>query len=105
MKGPEPRWRRGVKLLDESVGELLGHLYVERHFTPAARERVLQLVDNLLKAFDVSIGELEWMSPETRAEPKSKLASFAVKLGYFMAVFVPSLLLTMVTVHKSRMLS
>lgn len=82
VKEPEPRWRRGVKLLDESVGELLGHLYVERHFTPAARERVLQLVDNLLKAFDASIGELEWMSPETRAEAKRKLARFAVKIGY-----------------------
>ncbi|MCU0758728.1 MAG: M13 family metallopeptidase [Steroidobacteraceae bacterium] len=82
VKEQEPRWRRGVALLDESIGELLGRLYVERNFSPESRERVVRLVDNLLKAFDGSIDELEWMSPATRAEAKRKLARFTVKIGY-----------------------
>jgi len=82
IQQPEPRWRRGVNLLDESIGELLGHLYVERSFPPRARARIVALIDNLTRAFDVSIGELEWMSPATRAEARRKLANIAVKIGY-----------------------
>jgi putative endopeptidase len=77
-----PRWRRGVQLLDDSVGELLGRLYVERHFTPESRARVLALVGNLTRAFDASIDELDWMSPATRAEARRKLSHFTVKIGY-----------------------
>ncbi|MFO1455138.1 MAG: M13-type metalloendopeptidase [Steroidobacteraceae bacterium] len=82
VKEPEPRWKRGVSLLDGTVGELLGRLYVERNFAPESRERVLQLVQNLVAAFDASIGELEWMTPATRAEARRKLAHFTVKIGY-----------------------
>jgi predicted metalloendopeptidase len=78
----QPRWRRGVQLLDDSIGELLGRMYVERHFTPAARERMLALVGNLVRAFDDSIDSLEWMSPATRAEARRKLANISVKIGY-----------------------
>jgi putative endopeptidase len=78
----QPRWRRGVQLLDGSIGELLGRLYVERSFTPGSRARMLALVDNLTRAFEASIDELEWMSPATRAEARRKLARFSVKIGY-----------------------
>ncbi len=77
-----PRWRRGVQLLDGAIGELLGRLYVARQFTPAARARMLELVGNLIRAFDSSIDALDWMSPATRAEARRKLAHFAVKIGY-----------------------
>ena len=78
----QPRWRRGVQLLDGSIGELLGRLYVERNFTPESRARMLALVDNLTRAFEASIDELEWMSPATRAEARRKLSHFTVKIGY-----------------------
>ena len=78
----QPRWRRGVQLLDGSIGELLGRLYVERQFTPEARARMLALVGNLTRAFEASIDALDWMSPATRAEARRKLSHFSVKIGY-----------------------
>ena len=82
VQAQEPRWRRGVNLLDRNIGEIAGRAYVERNFRPEARERIRQLVDNLRAAFGQSIDSLEWMGPETKLEAKRKLASFAVKIGY-----------------------
>jgi putative endopeptidase len=78
----EPRWRRGVDMLDTYVGELVGKLYVERHFSPESKQRVRALVQNLLRTFDSSIDQLDWMTPATKAEAKRKVASFSVKIGY-----------------------
>lgn len=78
----EPRWRRGVQLINRSIGEIAGRAYVAENFKPEARERIQQLVANLRAAFDQSIDTLEWMGPETKAEAKRKLASFTVKVGY-----------------------
>jgi endothelin-converting enzyme len=78
----EPRWRRGVDMLDTFVGELVGKLYVERHFSPEAKEKMRTLVANLLRTFDASIDQLDWMSPQTKVEAKRKVASFTVKIGY-----------------------
>jgi putative endopeptidase len=77
-----PRWKRGVSEVEGALGEPLGKLYVERHFTPAAKERMDELVRNLLAAFKVGIDELEWMSPATKAQAQDKLARFKVKIGY-----------------------
>ena len=82
VKEPAPRWRRGVELIDETIGEIAGRLYVERNFPPEARTRIRELVANLRQAFDVSIDALDWMSPATKTEAKRKLASFTVKVGY-----------------------
>ena len=82
IKEPAPRWRRGVELIDERVGEIAGRMYVERHFPPEARTRIRELVTNLRQAFDLSIDSLDWMSAATKAEAKRKLASFTVKVGY-----------------------
>jgi putative endopeptidase len=76
------RWKRAVQLMDNNVGELVGKLFVERHFSPAAKARMLEIVGNLIKAFDTSIDTLEWMSEPTRIEAKKKLAKFTVKIGY-----------------------
>jgi predicted metalloendopeptidase len=78
----KPRWKRGIDLLDASVGQLAGKLYVERHFRPESKAHVRQLVANLLRAFDASIDELEWMTPATKREAKDKLGKFTVKVGY-----------------------
>ncbi len=77
-----PRWKNGVGLVGGSVRDVLGRLYVERHFTPEAKARMDTLVHNLLRAFDRGIDQLAWMSPATKAEAKKKLASFTPKIGY-----------------------
>jgi predicted metalloendopeptidase len=79
---PRPRWRRAVDSMDGSMGELVGKMFVESHFGAAAKQRMLELVDNLLKAFDSSIDSLEWMSADTRTEAKKKLSKITVKIGY-----------------------
>jgi putative endopeptidase len=61
---------------------MVGKVYVKKHFPPAAKERMLALVDNLLKAYESSIKELDWMSPETKKQALDKLAKFTPKIGY-----------------------
>jgi endothelin-converting enzyme len=68
--------------MDGSLGELVGRLFVESHFGAEAKARMLELVGNLLVAFDTSIDGLEWMSPQTRAAAKTKLSKITVKIGY-----------------------
>ncbi|MEM9623235.1 MAG: M13 family metallopeptidase [Pseudomonadota bacterium] len=85
LRGQEeqaPRWKRGVRLINRSVGELLGQIYVQRHFDPAAKSQVLEMVENLRAAFALSIDELTWMSPATKDQAVEKLSAFLPKLGY-----------------------
>ena len=76
------RWKRGVQLVSESLGEALGRLYVDKHFPPASKQRMEAMIANLLAAYHDSITTLEWMSPETRQQALAKLAKFNVKVGY-----------------------
>ena len=76
------RWKRGVALVEALLGEAAGELYVAEHFPPAARERMEQLVTNVVAAFRERIGQLEWMSPETRDRALEKLAAFRPKIGH-----------------------
>jgi putative endopeptidase len=78
----KPRWKRALGEIEVSAGELLGKEYVKRHFPPEAKQRMDELVANLLKAFELSIDELDWMGPETKREAHAKVASFTVKIGY-----------------------
>ena len=77
-----PRWKRGVRLVEQSVGEGLGRLYVAQFFPPSSKARMDELVKNLLAAYKVSIDGLDWMTPETKKEAQAKLATFAPKIGY-----------------------
>lgn len=77
-----PRWKRGVDTLNNSLGELLGKLYVEREFPPAAKARMVHLVDNLKAAYGESIKKLEWMSADTKQAALTKLDHFTTKIGY-----------------------
>lgn len=77
-----PQWRRAVGIVNGSLGEMVGKLYVEKHFSPAAKARMLTLVGNLLKAYEASIKSLEWMSPETKTEALKKISKFTPKIGY-----------------------
>jgi predicted metalloendopeptidase len=78
----QPRWKRAVNTINGNLGEMLGKLYVERHFTPQAKARMEELVENLRRAFREGIDGLEWMSPETKKEAQQKLAKFRPKVGY-----------------------
>jgi putative endopeptidase len=76
------RWKRGVSVVEGALGEAVGRLYVERHFPPAAKERMVELVANLVEAYRQSISTLDWMSPATRERALAKLGQFTSKIGY-----------------------
>ncbi len=76
------RWKRGVGLVEAALGEAVGKVYVERHFPPAAKEAMDELVANLVAAYRESISDLEWMSPDTRERALAKLDAFTPKIGY-----------------------
>lgn len=76
------RWKRGVSLVQDLLGEAVGKLYVERHFPPESKARMQVLVANLQEAYRRNISDLEWMSPETRQAALAKLEKFTPKIGY-----------------------
>ena len=76
------RWKRGVALVEGCLGEAVGQIYVERHFPPAAKQRMVKLVSNLIEAYRIDIAALTWMSDETKAKAFDKLNKFTPKIGY-----------------------
>ena len=78
----KPRWKRGVDTLENAIGDLVGKVYVERHFSQDAKQRMDALVANLKRAFAQGIDELEWMTPQTKQKAHAKLAAFSTKIGY-----------------------
>ncbi len=78
----KPRWKRMVAVTDANLGEAFGQLYVKKYFTGDAKKRMLELVNNLQKAFDIRISKLDWMSDNTKAVAKEKLYAFLKKIGY-----------------------
>ncbi len=81
-KEMKPRSKRCVESTDELLGEALGKKYVEKHFPPAAKARMLDMVKNLLWAMGDTIRGLDWMGKDTRARALEKLATFDPKIGY-----------------------
>ena len=79
---PRERWKRGVTLVEQVLGEAAGQLYVERHFPPAAKARMVELVANIVEAYGRRIAALDWMGAETKARAAEKLAKFTPKIGY-----------------------
>ena len=76
------RWKRGVSMVEGALGEAVGKLYVEQHFSPTAKSRMVELVANLVEAYRQSITTLEWMSEETRVRALEKLDRFTPKIAY-----------------------
>ncbi len=76
------RWKRGVSLVEGAMGEAVGRIYVQRHFSPAAKASMDVLVDNLVEAYRQSINELHWMTDATRQRALEKLEKFTPKIGY-----------------------
>jgi putative endopeptidase len=78
----EDAWKRGVRLVEASLGEALGKRYVAKHFPPEHKARMEKLVANLVTAFGQSIDGLDWMSDATKKEAQTKLAAMKPKIGY-----------------------
>lgn len=76
------RWRRGVSLVNGVCGEDVGREYVKRHFPESSKQRMGQLVDNLIDAYRVSITNSDWLGEETKAKALEKLSKFAPMIGY-----------------------
>jgi len=82
QKVQTPRNERMSGMVDGSIGELLGQLYVEKYFTPAAKQYMVNLVNNLKVTLGERIQHLDWMSEATKERALKKLAAFTVKIGY-----------------------
>ena len=77
-----PRWKRAMAVPNGILGEAVGEIYVKKYFPESDKQRVLELVKNLQTALGQHIDALDWMSAETKAKAREKLATFTVKIGY-----------------------
>jgi len=82
QKVPKERWKTMLSTVDNGVGELLGQVYVEKYFTPEAKRRMKDLVDNLQAVYKSRIEKLDWMSNATKEKALAKLNAFTKKIGY-----------------------
>jgi putative endopeptidase len=76
------RWKRAIDDTSNALGEAIGKLYAQQHFSPETKARAQEMVKNILAAFGKRIDAVAWMSPETRAQAKAKLAGLKVGVGY-----------------------
>jgi len=76
------RWKRAVAATNEALGWAVGRLYVARYFPPSAKVAAQSMLKDLVAAFDRRLDALEWMTPQTRASAKKKLASLYVGIAY-----------------------
>lgn len=79
---PSPRWKRSVKVVNSTLSEAVGQMYVEKYFPPQAKQRMVELVKNLQTSLGERIDVQEWMSDETKQKAHEKLDAFYVKVGY-----------------------
>ena len=82
QKVQTPRWQRMSSLTDGTVGDLLGQIYVKKHFKPEAKARMQELVSNLVKAYEIRIKNLDWMTDVTKQKALDKLHAFTPKIAY-----------------------
>jgi predicted metalloendopeptidase len=76
-----PRWKSGIELINDNLGEALGRIYVAQYFPEQDKQRVNKLVTNLLAAFSADIDTLDRMTPETKQQAQIKLSKIAVKIA------------------------
>lgn len=79
---PSPLWKRAVGIVNGTLGEAVGQMYVQKYFPEENKERMLALVHNLQKALGIRIQNLAWMSDETKAKALEKLNAITIKIGY-----------------------
>jgi endothelin-converting enzyme/putative endopeptidase len=78
----QPRWKRGIQMVNGLLGEAVGKLYVAEYFPPEAKAKMEGLVQNVIVTLEDSIDELDWMTEETRVKAREKLSKFTPKIGY-----------------------
>jgi putative endopeptidase len=77
-----PRWKRVLDMTNNKLGDAIGQLYVEKTFPPEAKQKALEMVDNIKLAFANRIKQLDWMTDSTKEMALKKLSTFTVKIGY-----------------------
>jgi putative endopeptidase len=77
-----PRWKRALIWEEDAMGEELGKVYVKENFSKATKERYLNIVKNVVKAYEIRIKNLDWMSQETKIKAIEKLNKITYKVGY-----------------------
>ncbi len=77
-----PRWQTCAAAADSGLGDALGQAFVAKHFPPQAKQRMMQLVENLRAALGEELDNSAWLSPETRKQALAKLKAFTPKIGY-----------------------
>ncbi len=78
----QPRWKRSLAVVNRSLAEAFGQMYVEKYFPASSKEKMIEMVSNLQSALGERIEALEWMSDETKSKAMEKLGTFIVKVGY-----------------------
>ena len=76
------RWKRGVLITNNALGDAVGQLYVKKYFPPESKAQLQAMVKNIVAAFATRIDKLDWMAPATRAQAKDKLSTLYVGVGY-----------------------
>ena len=82
QKEAKPRWKRAVSMIDGSLGEMVGQIYVKKYFPETHKKRMEKLVANLQKSLGNRIKNLTWMSEDTKKQALEKLNTFKAKIGY-----------------------
>jgi predicted metalloendopeptidase len=82
LKEPGPRWKRVEEVVQQGAGFALGQLFVERASSARAKQKALEIFENLRAALRERIQALEWMTPGTKEKALEKLAAFGAKIGY-----------------------
>jgi predicted metalloendopeptidase len=81
-KEQRPLKERALAAVNGSVGEALGKLYVEENFPPEAKQKAQEMIANIIKAYEVRINNLTWMSDSTKVKAIEKLGTTVIKVGY-----------------------
>lgn len=82
LEEQRPRNKQAVSVVESTLGFMVGKEYVERHYPQEAAERMEEMIDNLMVAFEEAIDDLEWMTDDTKVEAQAKLSTFTAKIGY-----------------------
>lgn len=82
IKEQKPRWKRIVETTNESLGELIGQIYVEEYLPKGTKEKLLEIGNNIRDVYADHIKKLDWMSDATKTKAMSKLNKIVMKVGY-----------------------
>jgi len=77
-----PRHEKALQVVNGTVGESLGKLYVEKMFPAEAKTKAFNMIQNIIRAYKARINNLTWMSPETKTKAIEKLDKLTIKIGY-----------------------